>query len=193
MGFRLFKSLYQHNLQVMKINMLRFIPFLAAFLYLPFAAQAQCEWRLVLKDSGGNGWGGSFLLVGTATNTFFYDLNGFNDNGSDTTIYLTLNPGENLLLSWFSGSPNPEEISVELYDGSNTAVLNVVDPVDGALYSTVVVCPACALPVNVVEENIYDKRVKLKWGLGNGAATAVGWWVIYGPDGFTPAPAKASR
>lgn len=172
----------------MKINTLRFIPFLAAFLYLPFATNAQCDWRLVLKDSGGNGWGGSFLLVGTNVNTFFYDLNGFNDNGSDTTIYLTLAPGENLFLNWFSGSANPEEISVELYDGSNVSVLNVVDPADGTLYETVVSCPACALPTDVVEENIYDKRVKLKWALGNGAATAVGWWVIYGPDGFTPAP-----
>ncbi len=177
---------------IMKISMLRLATLMAAFLYLPLLTQAQaqspCEWHLQLTDSGGDGWDGSAIgLENITTGDFFFlQLEGFVDNGTDTTYTFSFAPGDEIELIWFVGSANPEEIGVQLFDGSNNTVFSATNPTGGILFNTTVVCPPCALPSNVFEENIYDKRVKIKWTPGTADLTATGWWVIYGPAGFVP-------
>jgi hypothetical protein len=171
----------------MKLNILRIIPLLAVLL-LPFLSSAQCSWRLELNDSGGNGWGGSFLVLTVDLNTSYYALNGVDDDGSNANIYLTFTPGQTVEIAWFNNSPQPQEISFSLFDGSGISVFEAVAPNDLTTFTTTTSCPPCVLPTNVLTDNIYDKRVKVKWTPGSGSANPVGWWVIYGPDGFTPAP-----
>ncbi len=176
----------------MKISMLRLATLMAAFLYLPILIQAQsqspCGWQLQLTDSGGDGWNGSAIGFDNITtgDFFFLQLGGFVDNGADTTYTFNLAPGDVIELVWFDGSANPEEIGVHLFDGSNNPVFSATNPTSGILFNTTVVCPPCALPSNVFEENIYDKRVKIRWTPGTADLTATGWWVIYGPAGFVP-------
>jgi hypothetical protein len=172
--------------------MLRLSILLAAFLSLPLLSNAQtsCQWKLQLTDSGGDGWGGSAVGYFNVTtgDFFFLQLDGFADNGADTTYIFEPTEGDVIQLFWYTGSANPEEIGVAFYDGSNNLLLNVTNPVGGTLLQQTVTCPPCALPVNIFEENIYDKRVKLRWTPGTADLNATGWWVIYGPAGFVPMP-----
>jgi hypothetical protein len=161
--------------------------FLAALAVLTFHnLSAQCTYRLEMFDSFGDGWNGGQLTVTSGTTTQIYTLNNITDNGTDSTVFITVLPGEPLSFVWLAGA-FINEVSMQVYDANDVLLFAAAVPPSGTLFSGVGVCPPCAKPQNVQIENIYDTRVKLRWSPGIAAQTAASWQVIYGPAGFVPA------
>lgn len=174
----------------MNIKTLRIIPFLAALLSLPALLSAQCLWQLDMSDSFGDGWNGGVLTITTGSTSQEFYLTNTADDGIDSTVYFLVTPGASFEMSWESGNYDEEVgFSVINYDGVEVFAIDPGDlDQEGVLFTGTGVCPACVLPVNIVNESIYDKRAKIKWTPGIGSESATGWWVIYGPEGFTPGP-----
>ena len=167
--------------------MLRIIPFLAAILCLPAFLSAQCLWRLDMLDSYGDGWNGGELTITSGTSTQTFTLNNVTDDGIDSTVYFLVNPGVPLEVSWVAGG-FLSEVSMEIFDVNGVSVFDAAAPADGVIFTTVGVCPACVKPNDVITDNIYSNRAKIRWTPGVGSSSPIGWWVIYGPEGFVPGP-----
>lgn len=168
----------------------------SAFLYLPLATillltvtpsrAQQCEFRLVMHDIIGDGWNGGVLTLssGSTVHTFFLA-----DDASDSTTYFPVSSGATVVLNWSPGPLYNEEVAFELYNNDGDLLFGAADPASGIVFETVAAaCVACLKPTNVLIENVYDTRVKVRWSPATGISIPVGWWVIYGPKGFTPAP-----
>ena len=151
-------------------------------------AGAQCQYRLELVDSYGDGWNGGVVNIIAGPNAYALTLNNINDDGSDSTIYFIVSAGLPLVLNWSPGA-FVNEVSFRLYDVNNNLLYQSTGlPTSSTLlYSTVAECPTCLTPTNVQIENVYDTRAKLRWSPAP-ASTVMGWLVIYGPQGFVPGP-----
>lgn len=151
---------------------------------------AQCEYTLIMEDSYGDGWNGGVLTItsGTDVQNFTIDAPflGTGD-GIDSTVLVNVITDAPLVLSW-SGGTFDEEVSFTLLDylGNVVYVTNGI-PLEGIVFTGQGICPSCLKPAGFEIENVYDTRVKLRW-TPVGASPTVGWWVIYGPQGFVPGP-----
>ena len=165
---------------------------LFAFTLLLMAARsgsAQCEYTLYMEDSFGDGWNGGVLSITTGTDTYDFMIDspflGTGD-GEDSTVVFLVNANVPLLLTWSAGFYD-EEVSFTLVDNNGNVVYTSGFLEDGLLFIGQGVCPSCLKPVELKTENVYDTRAKLRW-TPVGASPTVGWWVIYGPEGFVPGP-----
>lgn len=151
------------------------------------SVQAQCEYQLDMFDSFGDGWNGGQLTITAGSTTYTFTLDILNSDGNDSTVYFLVNDGELITLSWTAGAFN-SEVSFDLYNTDGALVFSSSNPSNGVIFTGTAVCPPCAQVQNVQIENIWDTRVRIRWQPGIGDATAQGWWVLYGPAGFTPGP-----
>jgi hypothetical protein len=170
----------------MNLKLLQFITSVLALICLPFIVSAQCQWRLDLSDSFGDGWNGGQITINSGNLSQTYTLDNFNDNGSDSTVYFLVYNNEPVTISWTEGFYDTE-VSFQIFNAAGISVLDITFPTAGELFAGTGTCPPCVEPINVYIENIYDKRVKIRWTPGIGSQNPVGWWVIYGPTGFVPA------
>jgi hypothetical protein len=170
----------------MKLKLL-LLPLLAiAFIFLfTSSLVAQCEYRLELLDSYGDGWNGGELTVTSGTETFTFTLNNLTDNGDSSNVYFAVTNNEPLVLTWLSGI-FVTEVSFNLYNYDGNLIHSSVAPDDGVVFSAVGDCPSCLKPLNFRAENIYDTRVKFRWTPLTVTTPPQGWWVVYGPAGFVP-------
>lgn len=151
---------------------------------------AQCEYTLIMVDSYGDGWNGGVLTINSGTDEQNFTIDspflGTGD-GYDSTVVFNVNAGVPLLFSW-SGGAFDEEVSFTVLDYlGNVVYVTTGAPIEGLLFLGEGVCPSCLKPTAFKIENVYDTRVKLRW-TPVGASPTVGWWVIYGPQGFVPGP-----
>lgn len=159
---------------------------LAAAACLLFAqiAAAQCTYTLEMFDSEGDGWNGGQLGIFAGAQTYVFSLNGVNDDGVDSSATFVVEAGQPLRLVWAPGFFN-SEVSFEVYDYDGVLVFQDSAPASGTIFNGTAQCPSCLQPADFQAENIWDNRARLAWTpLGSGAPN--GWWVIYGPAGFTP-------
>ncbi len=170
----------------MNLKLLR-LAFIAFFALLMRQASAQCEYRLEMFDSYGDGWNGGLLSIGSGNTVQTFSLLGFPvGNGTDSTAYFTVQTGQPLTLNWIPGF-FVNEVSFAIYDYSGNLVYQSGTLTPGLLFQTTGLCPDCLKPVDVKFENIYADRAKIRW-TPVGVGPYVGWWVIYGPAGFVPGP-----
>lgn len=169
----------------MKLTLLR-VSFLASFLFLLQSVQAQCTFTLQMFDAAGDGWDSGSLKIDANGVVSIAELNTIFGDGVDSTISITITDNTPLTLTWMPGDFD-EEVSFALYDADGTLLYEVTEPTAGQVFSQTVFCPSCAKAINLVNENIYDVKAKLRWTPAT-AAPAVGWLVIFGPKGFTPGP-----
>lgn len=108
-------------------------------------------------------------------------------DGSDSTVTFAATTGDPVQLSWTPGDID-NEVSFTLQNNDGDELYSVTDPGAGSLYDETAVCIACLRPRNVIIENVYDTRAKLRWSPAVGSSQPVGWWVIYDTTGFTPGP-----
>lgn len=169
----------------MKLNCLR-LAFFAIFCCSLHQANAQCNYRLEMFDSYGDGWNNGLLTVASGATLQVFTMNNFTDDGIDSTLYFSVLNAEPLTFSWSPGFFD-YEVSFAVYDYSGNLVFQsgVIQP--GVLFSGVGVCPDCLKPENIVFENIYATHAKIRW-TPVGVGPYVGWHVIYGPAGFVPGP-----
>jgi hypothetical protein len=168
----------------MKFALLRIslLTFLLAFLH---QAQAQCTFTLQMADSAEDGWDGGSLIVTSGTVSDTVALSDIFGDGIDSTITFTVTANAPLTLTWQSGFYD-DEVSFSLYDSNDFLLFEITNPIEGQVFTTTAVCPSCPKPSNLVNENIYDTRAKLRWTPLQ--TPTVGWLVIYGPKGFVPGP-----
>lgn len=170
----------------MNVRLLRLasIAFFALFLR---QASAQCEYRIEMFDSYGDGWNGGILTITSGTAVQPFTLLGFPlGNGEDSTAYFPVQVGEPLTFNWTPGF-FVNEVSFAIYDYNGDLVYQSGTLTPGLLFETVGVCPDCLKPVNVTADNVYADRAKYHW-TPVGVGPYVGWYVIYGPAGFVPGP-----
>ncbi|MEO6758537.1 MAG: hypothetical protein ABIO24_03715, partial [Saprospiraceae bacterium] len=149
-----------------------------------YRAEAQCQYQLNMFDSFGDGWNGGVVKITSGPNTYVFGLDNFNDDGLDSTVYFPVNAGLPLLVFWTPGA-FVNEVSFNLYNYNGDLIYQsgVLGSGPSILYSTIAACPSCLKPANVKVENVYDTKAKLRWSPAPGS-TALGWKVIYGPQGF---------
>ncbi len=171
----------------MTSRLLRFFCFalLCAGLY---RAEAQCQYQLDMFDSFGDGWNGGVVKITSGPNTYSFTLDNFNDDGIDSTLYFDVAAGLPLLVFWSPGG-FISEVSFNIYNNDGTLVYQsgALGASQMILFSTIAACPSCLKPSNVLIENVYDTRAKLRWSPAP-ASSVMGWLVIYGPEGFVPGP-----
>jgi hypothetical protein len=159
---------------------------IAALWLLHQTLSAQCQYRLEMKDSFGDGWNGGTLLITVGVVPTSYTLNNITDDGSDSTVYFTVADGQPLNVLWTPGAFNPE-VSFQIYDYEDNLIYSASAPATGILFSGVAVCPSCLKPSGLVLENVWDTRARFRWTPGANAPSSAVWAVIYGPAGFDPA------
>jgi len=158
----------------------------ALFLLLSFSAKTQCLYTLEMLDSYGDGWNGGILTINSGGNSASYTLNNITDNGTDSTLTFTVLDGAPLLITYVAGS-FAGEVSLNITDNAGTLILSSNGPSTGTLYSGVGDCVACAPPLNLAVENVWDNRARIRWQSNNaGTSNPISWKVIYGPQGFSP-------
>lgn len=168
------------------MNIKRLRLFLFAFALLATQhASAQCEYRLDLFDSFGEGWNGGTVTVSVGADLYKYSLDDINDDGKDSTIIIPVTAGLPITLSWTPGFFDLGVVSFNFYNSDNDLLLAASAPVPGLLFSDSTACPTCPKPQNFRLENVWDNRVRLRWTPVAGS-TALGWYVIVGPKGFVP-------
>lgn len=140
-----------------------------------------------MHDGFGDGWNDGRLTVTNGSTSTIYSLVDNIGNGTDSTVSFTVTDGEALTLSWLSGDFD-DEVSFSLFNNDNELVYSISDPAIGVLFQTTVACVACVKPIDVVIENLYDTRAKVRWTPGIGTSNPVSWLVISGTSGFTPGP-----
>ncbi len=171
----------------MNFKLLRLFAF-ALLLLSVRSLNAQCEYTLQMEDSFGDGWNGSILTISSGADINAYTLPDpffSGGNGFDSTVVVTVNPGVPFVLTWISGFFD-QEISFTLSDELGNVIYTSGDLLAGVLF-TGTSCLGCPEPIAFKIDNIYDTRAKLSWTPAPDNA-ALGWWVIYGPQGFTPGP-----
>ncbi len=170
----------------MNLKFLRLLAF-ALLLLSVRSLNAQCEYTLQMEDSFGDGWNGGILTItsGTDTNTYNILSEFQGGDGTDSTVVFTLQPGLLLTLSWTSGFYDGE-VSFTLLDAEGNVVYSSDELAAGVLFQGTS-CSDCPLAGNFVVENVYDTRARLRW-TPPATGPAIGWWVIYGPQGFVPGP-----
>jgi Secretion system C-terminal sorting domain len=158
--------------------MMRFLFTLFLLSFWTLNAQAQCLYKLILKDSGGNGWD-----MGALT----YDINGVSvgvtltttvDNGIQKEVFIDVNAGDILKINWFSSIFN-SEVTIELYDAADQLLITKTNPSPGQLYQTTVACPSCATVTGLYMENIYATSAKARW---TAVPNALKYRIIYVVD-----------
>ena len=170
----------------MNLKLLR-LSFLALFLPFFQSANAQCEYTLNMYDSFGDGWNNGQIIITSGTAVYSFGLTGFpNDNGEDSTVTFIVTSGEPLNIEWVEGFFD-EEVSFEIFDYDGNPVYDDANPSSGSLFDGIGFCPDCLKPNNVKVENVYDTYAKVRWTPAS-LAPSLGWWVIYGPQGFVPGP-----
>ncbi|MCK6692928.1 MAG: fibronectin type III domain-containing protein, partial [Thermoanaerobaculia bacterium] len=163
--------------------LLRF-PLLTVFcLLFHFAGAQQCEFRVLMEDIYGDGWNDGLLTVTSGPDVYTFTLL----DGYDSTVTFSTNTGAPLKLSWTTGEYD-DEVTLSLFNNDGDLLYSVTEPGAGTLYQDTAECVECLRPLNVVIENVYDTRARIRWTPGVGISMPVGWWVIYGPPGFTPGP-----
>ena len=171
----------------MNCKLLRFF-FLILLCAGVYRADAQCQYQLDMFDTYGDGWNGGVLKITAGPNTYTFTLDNFNDDGIDSTLYFDVTAGLPVVVFWSPGA-FANEVSFNLYnnDGTLLHASGMLSTSPGLLYTAIAACPSCLKPANVKIENVYDTRAKLRWSPAP-SSDVVGWWVIYGPQGFVPGP-----
>ncbi|MBK8558064.1 MAG: T9SS type A sorting domain-containing protein [Lewinellaceae bacterium] len=147
------------------------------------SANAQCEYRLEMADSFGDGWDAAALTITTNGVATTYTLDNFNDDGTDSTVVFLVTDAAPLTFSWTQSPFYNSECSFEVYDYNGNLVYGANNPGAGIIFSGAGSCPSCLKPIDVIVDNVYDTRAKLKW-TPVGATPGQQWLVIYGPVGF---------
>lgn len=167
----------------MNLKLLR-LSFLAFLLPMFHTGNAQCEYTLNMFDSFGDGWNGGTLNITSGTATYSFTLAGFPlDNGSDSTVTFIVANGQPLVLSWMPGFFNPE-VSFSILDYDGDLVFQTSNPSTGTVFSGTGSCPSCLRPIDVETENVFDTYARVRWTPVS-LVQPLGWWVIYGPQGFS--------
>ena len=95
----------------------------------------ECTYLLTLIDSAGNGWSG-FEGVDIKINGVLYEagVSVQNCGGTycTTSMVIPINDGDVLTLEYTSGATDAEN-TVQLYDASNTELLNITSPTTGVI------------------------------------------------------------
>lgn len=172
----------------MNFKLLRLFAF-ALLLLSVQSLNAQCEYTLNMEDTFGDGWNGGILTISSGTDVYDFTIDspflGTGD-GTDSTVVFSVNNGDPLVLSWTPGFYD-EEVFFTVVDYLGNVVYTSGILTDGLLFLGTGFCPSCFKPIDFKTENVYDTRAKLRW-TPDGGSTALGWWVIYGPQGFVPGP-----
>jgi hypothetical protein len=180
--FQALSLVFRKKIQLMHLFLRRILT-LAFFAALTqFSVNAQCEYRLEMEDSFGDGWNGGILTITSGTNIMPFTLNGITDNGIDSTVYFMVEDQQPLTFTWLPGFFNGE-VSFQIYDFEDNLIYQASGPATGVLYTGVGACPSCLKPQNVTIENIYDTRMKANW-TPVGTNPGIEWLVIYGAPGF---------
>jgi len=170
---------------IMNFHLLRTLSFIVFSLY-SISATSQCLYTLELFDSYGDGWNGGKITINSGGNIASFTLDNLNDDGIDSVLTFIIADGQPLLISYSTGS-FPWEVSFNIYDNTGALFLAGVAPINGTLYTGIGDCVTCGEPNNLVVENVWDNRAKLRWKPNtSGINTPVNWRVIYGIQGFVP-------
>jgi len=173
----------------MKIHATTFL-FLSLFFAFGTIMQAQntnCQHRLELFDSVGDGWDGAVLQVEVNGETTNYTLtdDGVTDDGEEVIIDLILTEGDSVNFTFISGSFD-SEITYFFYDSENTLLFSDgPDPLEGTVFETVIACPTCPLPPpsGISIDDVRAVRADFSWI----PSDPEGLYLFeYGPAGFDP-------
>lgn len=172
----------------MKKHLLRFPLLLTIFVAaLSGTTAQQCQFRLDMFDSFGDGWNGGVLTAANGGMTNQFSLVNNIGNGADSTVTFGVTPGVPLVLTWSPGAFN-NEVSFALYNNDGELLFSITNPNSGVVFLVLsAACVDCLRPIAVVTENVWDNRARVAWTPAFGIGTPIGWRVIYGPAGFDPA------
>ncbi len=146
----------------------------------------QCQYRLDMFDSFGDGWNGGALTVHNSGNTMSFSLSSSVGNGKDSSVYFTVTADVPLVLSWSAGVFD-HEVSFVLYDNDGEVVFWANHPKAGLLlFLPKVKCYTCLRPRDLRVENLWDTRARIAWTPTSGGQPPIGWRVIYGKANFDP-------
>jgi len=141
-----------------------------------------------MLDAFGDGWNGGVLTVVNGGNNYQFSLVTNIGNGEDSTVTFPVTTGVPLILTWSPGQFNGE-VSFRLYNNDGDLLFSIANPTTGIVFfNPATVCVDCLKPRNLLVENVWDTRARVAWQPAYGASSPIGWWVVYGPSGFSPGP-----
>lgn len=166
---------------IMKQTFFRPLWIFIALLLAEFAA-AQCQYRLILTDLGGNGWEpGSVVTVFAGSQQSTYSLFA----GSSQSYNINVQAGDSIRVV-FNSPVFDAQAGVEIRDVEGNMLYSGTGFFGFAsLYAGLAVCPSCPKPQNFQLEDVWDKRARFRW-TPSSFSMLNGWMLIYGPRGFTP-------
>lgn len=150
---------------------------LSVVLMFSSSAWGQCSYSLELNDTWGDGWNGNSIdveIAGVSTN---YTLSG----GYQSTITLSVNNNDSIVLFYNDTGNYQNEVSFELFDANGVSVYaSGQAPPAGNNLDTVAVCPACPVPSLITQTAVSQSSLSLTWGSTGAGAYILEW----GPCGF---------
>ncbi len=166
---------------------LKFYLLTALFLIsLGFSAQAQlnCNYRLEMYDSFGDGWNGANIDVnvgGTVTN---YTVDFADNNGDFNIVEFSVTDGATLALT-YEGGTFENEVTYFLYDSDDNVVFQDGPfPGTGLVFEGTASCPTCpSLNEDTFTFTPTADGAVVTWEEGQVAGSYI---VEYGPFGFEP-------
>ena len=147
-------------------------------------AQLDCNYRLEMFDSFGDGWNGASIDLSVAGTTTNYTVTNGDNNGDFNIVMIPVTDVDALTLN-YTGGTFENEVSYFLYDSEDILVFS-----DGPFAATGLVfegtasCPTCpSIPAESISFTPSPGGAVVTWD----AAVVPGDYVVeYGPFGFTP-------
>jgi hypothetical protein len=147
-------------------------------------AQLDCNYRLEMYDSFGDGWNGASIdlsVAGTSTN---YTVNFADNNGDFNIVTIPVTESDAITLN-YTGGTFENEVTYILFDSEDNVVFSDGPfPATGLVFEGTAACPSCP---KIEAESISFTQTPggavVTW---DEAAVAGDYVIEYGPFGFTP-------
>ncbi len=147
-------------------------------------AQLDCNYRLEMYDSFGDGWNGASIdlsVAGTSTN---YTVTNADNNGDFLIVTIPVTDGDAITLN-YTGGTFENEVTYILYDSEDGVVFSDGPfPAIGLVFEGAAACPTCPkVEAESISFTSSPGGATVTWD----AAPVAGDYIVeYGPFGFTP-------
>jgi hypothetical protein len=127
--------------------LLRYFVFFLLFGFGPGLFAQECNYQLLMRDAGGDGWNGDELTIRVNGVSTSYTLNFGNSDGDSLSVFFPVNDGDQVELDYTYGA-FPEESSFDILNNNDSLIYAAgLMPDEGTnIASFTVACVACAPP-----------------------------------------------
>ncbi|MGK0364618.1 MAG: hypothetical protein ACI85O_001676 [Saprospiraceae bacterium] len=147
-------------------------------------AQLDCNYRLEMYDSFGDGWNGASIDLSVAGASANYTITNADNNGDFNIVMIPVTDGDAITLN-YSGGTFENEVTYILYDSEDGVVFSDGPfPATGLVFEGTAGCPTCPkIEAESISFTSSPGGAIITW---DAAAVSGDYIVEYGPFGFIP-------